>query len=60
MFVFQSVDKTGHDYLEGLCGRAHVKALPLLPDRTALVMGRALSSDSPIIMSVDEAAQPLS
>jgi hypothetical protein len=59
LFAFQSVDKTGLDYLEGLCGRAQVKSLPSLPDRTALVMGRALSSDAAVLMSVDAAATPL-
>lgn len=54
MFVFRSVDKTGQDYLEGLCGKAMLRALPLLPDRTALAMGRALSSDVPLLMEVDE------
>lgn len=56
LFVFQTVDQTGHDYLEGLCGRARVKSLPLLPDRTALALGRAVSSDSALLMAVDQAA----
>lgn len=55
LFVFQTVDQTGQDYLEGLCGRARVKSLPLLPDRTALALGRAVSADSALLMAVDQA-----
>lgn len=55
LFVFQTVDQTGHDYLEGFCGRSRVKSLPLLPDRTALALGRAVSSDSALVMAVDDA-----
>lgn len=59
LFVFRTVDKTGQDYLEGMCGRALLNSLPLLRDRTALVMGRALASESPLLMRVDDVENPI-
>lgn len=55
VFAFQAVDQTGLDYLEGLCGRTLARSLPTLPHRTAIVMGQALTSNTPIVAYVDQA-----
>lgn len=55
VFAFQAVDQTGLDYLEGLCGPALSRGIPTLPHRTAVVMGSALRSASPLIAYMDDA-----
>lgn len=49
VFAFQAVDQTGLDYLEGLCGRALARTLPVLPHRTAIMMGQAVMSGAPLV-----------
>ena len=56
MFAFQTVDKTSHDFFEGLCSRSQIRTFPNLPDRTTLAMGRSISSDVPLVMQVSDAA----
>lgn len=60
IFAFQAVDQTGLDYFEGLCGRPHVRAIPTLPHRTALAMGRALRSTTPLVVLIHEAPTKIS
>ena len=55
VFAFQASDQTGLDYLGGLCGRALVQSIPLLPHRTSIAMGRAVRSRAPLITFVDQA-----
>lgn len=57
VFAFQAVDQTGIDYLQGMCGPALARSLPSLPHRTAVVMGRALTSTAPVICHTAEAEQ---
>jgi DNA helicase HerA-like ATPase len=59
VFAFQAVDQTGLDYLEGLCGPTLVRGVPTLPHRTAIVMGSAVRSASPLIAYIDDVAQPV-
>lgn len=53
IFAFISVDQTGIDYLEGMCGRELASTVPRLPHRTAILMGQASASSTPVIGLVD-------
>lgn len=55
VFAFQAFDQTGLDYLAGLCGSALARAIPTLPARSAVAMGRGLTSARPVIFRVREA-----
>ncbi|HEV2755995.1 MAG TPA: DUF87 domain-containing protein [Actinomycetota bacterium] len=55
VFAFQAFDQTGLDYLEGICGSALAKGIPNLPQQTAVVMGRGLTSSRPLIVRISDA-----
>jgi DNA helicase HerA-like ATPase len=55
LFAFQAVDQTGLDYFEGLCGSTLARSVPTLPPQTAIAMGRALTSNRPIITRIEDA-----
>jgi uncharacterized protein len=55
VFAFQAFDQTGLDYLEGICGSALAKGIPNLPQQTAVLMGRGLTSSRPLIVRISDA-----
>jgi Helicase HerA, central domain len=55
VFAFQAFDQTGLDYLEGICGTSLAKGIPGLPQQTAVVMGRGLTSARPLIVRIADA-----
>jgi len=52
LIAFKSVDQTGLDYLESVAGGGVRRILPRLRQGEALVFGPAISSESPVAISV--------
>lgn len=50
--VFQELDKTTSDFLANYVGKSFVEILPTLKSRTAIAMGKAFRSNSPMIFEV--------
>lgn len=53
--AFQAVDQTNLDYLAGLCGLTLARGIPTLPHRTAVILGRGMTSSSPVIVRTSDA-----
>lgn len=54
VIVFQELDKTTSDFLANYMGRSFVDILPTLKNRTAIAMGKAFRSNSPMIFKVPD------
>lgn len=52
VIVFQELDRTTSDFLANYMGRSFVDLLPTLKSRTAIAMGKAFRSSSPMIFEV--------
>lgn len=52
--VFQELDKTTSDFLSNYMGKSFVDILPTLKSRTAIAMGKAFRSNSPMIFKVPD------
>lgn len=53
--AMRSYDATGMGFLENYVGSAHASLLATLPDRTAVVFGRASSCNAPIVVRLNDA-----
>lgn len=58
VIAFKSVDQTGLDYLEAVLGLAARDMLPSLRQGEAMVCGPAVSSDSPVAITVSDHGGP--
>lgn len=56
VFALRTYDATGMGFLENYIGGAHARLLATLPERTAVVFGRASSCNAPIIVRLNEGA----
>jgi len=54
VIVFQELDKTTSDFLANYMGKSFVEILPTLKSRTAIAMGKAFRSNTPIIFEVPQ------
>lgn len=52
VIVFQELDRTTSDFLANYMGKSFVDILPTLKSRTAIAMGKAFRSNSPMIFEV--------
>lgn len=52
VIVFQELDKTTSDFLANYMGKSFVDILPTLKSRTAIAMGKAFRSNTPMIFEV--------
>ena len=52
--VFKSLDKTSCDFLSNYMGNEFIEILPSLKFRTAISMGKAFKSTTPMIFEVPE------
>lgn len=52
IFALRSFDQTGLDFLRNYLGEEYSQAISTLPDRTAILVGKASSSARPIILKV--------
>ena len=50
IFAFQAFDETGFDFMKNYMGLQYVQALPGLRQREGIVVGKASTSDSPLIV----------
>jgi len=55
IFGLRIYDATGMGFLENYVGESHARLLAALPDRQAVVFGRASSCNSPIIIELNDA-----
>lgn len=56
IFALRSFDQTGLDFLRNYMGEEYSQAISTLPDRTAILVGKASSSVRPIIFRVSDFA----
>ena len=56
VFALRSFDQTGLDFLRNYMGEEYAQAISTLPDRTAILVGKASSSARPIILKVSDFA----
>jgi hypothetical protein len=54
IFAMRTFDATGMEFLSNYIGRDYTNVLSVLEDRNAVAYGRAISSDSPLIVRVNE------
>ena len=54
LIAFRNVDQTGLDYLEAIAGNEVRKTLPRLKQGQALVVGPAMSAETPVVIDVDQ------
>lgn len=54
VFALRSFDQTGLDFLRNYMGEEYSQAISTLPDRTAILVGKASSSARPIILKVSD------
>lgn len=54
IFALRSFDQTGLDFLRNYMGDEFAQAISTLPDRTAVLVGKASSSARPIILKVSD------
>jgi len=54
IFALRSFDQTGLDFLRNYMGDEYSQAISTLPDRTAILVGKASSSTRPIIFKVSD------
>jgi hypothetical protein len=54
IFALRSFDQTGLDFLRNYMGEEYSQAISTLPDRTAILVGKASSSARPIILKVSD------
>lgn len=54
VIVFQELDKTTSDFLANYMGKSFVDVLPTLKNRTAIAMGKAFRSNTPMIFEVPQ------
>ncbi|MFW6122339.1 MAG: ATP-binding protein, partial [Petrotogales bacterium] len=54
IFAMRTFDATGMEFLSNYIGKDYTNALSILEERNAVVYGRAISSDSPLIIRVNE------
>ena len=54
IFALRSFDQTGLDFLRNYMGDEYSQAISTLPDRTAILVGKASSSARPIILKVSD------
>lgn len=52
VIAFKSVDQTGLDYLEAVCGEGARETLPTLSQGEAFVFGPAITTDGPVAVKV--------
>jgi len=57
IFALRTYDSTGMGFLENYIGASHAQLLAALPERHAVVFGRASSSNAPIILKLNDAAE---
>jgi hypothetical protein len=57
IFALRIYDATGMGFLENYVGASHAQLLAALPDRQAVVFGRASSCNSPIVIRLNETEQ---
>jgi len=50
LFAFQAFDQTGFDFMKNYMGIEYVSTLPLLTKRSGVLVGKASSSDRPLIV----------
>lgn len=56
IFALRSFDQTGLDFLRNYMGEEYSQAISTLPDRTAILVGKASSSAHPIIFKISDFA----
>lgn len=56
IFALRTYDSTGMGFLQNYIGASHAQLLAALPERHAVVFGRASSSNAPIIVKLNDAA----
>lgn len=54
IFALRSFDQTGLDFLRNYMGEEYAQSISTLPDRTAILVGKASSSARPIILRVSD------
>ena len=54
IFALRSFDQTGLDFLRNYMGEEYSQAISTLPDRTAILVGKASSSARPVILKVSD------
>lgn len=54
IFALRSFDQTGLDFLRNYMGEEYSQSISTLPDRTAILVGKASSSARPIILKVSD------
>ena len=54
IFALRSFDQTGLDFLRNYMGEEYSQAISTLPDRTAILVGKASSSARPIILKISD------
>ncbi len=54
VFALRSFDQTGLDFLRNYMGEDYAQAISTLPDRTAILVGKASSSARPVIFTVSD------
>lgn len=54
IIVFQELDKTTADFLSNYMGEEYIKSLPTLKSRTAIAMGKAFRSNTPMMFKVPD------
>lgn len=57
IFGLRIYDATGMGFLENYIGPSHARLLAALPDRQAVVFGRASSCNAPIVIGLNDAEQ---
>ncbi len=54
IIAFQELDKTTADFLSNYMGEEYIKSLPTLKSRTAIAMGKAFRSNTPMMFKVPD------
>lgn len=54
IFALRSFDQTGLDFLRNYMGEEYSQAISTLPDRTAILVGKASSSTRPILLKISD------
>lgn len=54
IFAFQSFDQTGLDFLKNYMGNEYAHAISTLPERHAILVGKASSSARPVIIAIED------
>jgi len=54
IFALQSFDQTGLDFLKNYMGEEYSHAISTLPERHAVLVGKASSSSRPLIVKIED------